>query len=74
MQLVFVEPSNGLRLTKHVSATETRSYPNVKAVTSHHYDVTPSAEGMRDFSSLLRKHSAEGHSLLKGRLKKQLNN
>ena len=74
MQLVFIESSNGLRLTKHVSATETRSYPNVKAVTSHHYDVTPSAEGMRDFSSLLRKHSAEGHSLLKGRLKKELNN
>jgi hypothetical protein len=74
MQLVFIESSNGLRLTKHVSATETRSYPNVKAVTSHHYDVTPSAEGMRDFSSLLRKHSAEGHSLFKGRLKKELNN
>jgi len=74
MQLVFIESSNGLRLTKHVSATETKSYPNVKAVTSHHYDVTPSAEGMRDFSSLLRKHSAEGHSLLKGRLKKELNN
>ena len=74
MQLVFIESSNGLRLTKHVSATETRSYPNVKAVTSHHYDVSPSAEGMRDFSSLLRKHSAEGHSLLKGRLKKELNN
>lgn len=73
MQLVFIESSNGLRLTKHVSATETKSYPNVKAVTSHHYDVTPSAEGMREFSSLLRKHSAEGHSLLKGRLKKQLN-
>lgn len=74
MQLVFIESSNGLRLTKHVSTTETRSYPNVKAVTSHHYDVTPSAEGMRSFSSLLRKHSAEGHSLLKGRLKKELNN
>ena len=45
MQLVFIESSNGIRLTKHVSATETKSYPNVKAVNSHHYDVPPSAEG-----------------------------
>ena len=72
MQLVFIESSNGLRLTKHVSATETKSYPNVKAVNSHHYDVPPSAEGMRTFTSLLREHSAEGHSLIKGKLKKQL--
>ena len=69
MQLVFIESSNGIRLTKHVSATETKSYPNVKAVNSHHYDVPPSAEGMRTFTSLLREHSADGHCLIKGKLK-----
>ena len=72
MQLVFLESSNGLRLTKHVSRTETKSYPNVKSVTSHHYDVPPTAEGMRDFTSLLRVHSAKGECLLKGPLKQQL--
>lgn len=74
MQLVFLESSNGLRLTKHVSTTETKSYPNVKLVDSHHYDVPSSAEGLQELSSLLRKHSAEGHCLIKGPLKRPLKN
>ena len=41
-------------------------------VASHHYDVPPTAEGMRDFTSLLRVHSAKGECLLKGPLKQQL--
>lgn len=72
MQLVFLESSNGLRLTKAVSATETKSYPNVKAVNSYTYDVPNNADGMREFERLLRHHSNAGHCMLKGQLKKEL--
>ena len=68
------ESSNGLRLTKHVSAKETKSYPNVKDVTSFHFDIEPSAEGLQDLTLLILKQSADGHCLLKGPLKKQLTN
>ena len=74
MQFVFLESSNGLRLTKHVSAKETKSYPNVKDVTSFHFDIEPSAEGLQDLTLLILKQSADGHCLLKGPLKKQLTN
>ena len=74
MHFVFLESSNGLRLTKHVSATETKSYPNVKDVTSYHYDVEPSAAGLKELTSLFLEHSAGGRCLLKGPLKKQLTN
>lgn len=70
MHLVFLESSNGLRLTKQISATETKSYPNVKMVNSHHYDI----DNMDDFENLLRKHANLGHCLLKGKLKRQLKN
>lgn len=72
MKLVFLESSNGLRLTKNISKTETRSYPNVRAVNSYTYTVLPNAEGMREFDKLLRHHSNEGHCLLKGQLKRDL--
>ena len=74
MQFVFLESSNGLRLTKHVSTTETKSYPNVKDVTSYHCDVEPSAAGLKELTSLFLEHSAGGRCLLKGPLKKQLTN
>src|SRR6056300_1263070 len=73
MQLVFLESSNGLRLTKTVTATETKSYPNVKAVNSYTYDIPNNADGMREFERLLRHHSNAGHCMLKGQLKKELN-
>ena len=74
MQFVFLESSNGLRLTKHVSTKETKSYPNVKDVTSFHFDIEPSAAGLQELTSLILQHSADGHCLLKGPLKKPLTN
>ena len=52
----------------------TKSYPNVKDVTSFHFDIEPSAEGLQDLTLLILKQSADGHCLLKGPLKKQLTN
>ena len=72
MEFVFLESSNGLRLTKQVSAKETKSYPNVREVYSFHSDVEASAEGLKELKSLILKHSADGHCLIKGPLKKVL--
>ncbi len=72
MEFVFLESSNGLRLTKQVSAKETKSYPNVREVYSFHSDVEASAEGLKELKSLILKHSADGHCLIKGPLKKIL--
>ena len=72
MEFVFLESSNGLRLTKQVSAKETKSYPNVREVYSFHSDIEASAEGLKELKSLILKHSADGHCLIKGPLKKVL--
>lgn len=70
MQVVFLESPNGIRLTKTISPNETKSYPNAKKVTSHHYKVPD----LEDFEHLLRKHSKQGHCLLKGPLRRRLHN
>lgn len=74
MQLTFLESSHGTRLTKTITPTETKSYPNVRTFSSTSYNVPADATGLTQFEQLLRQHAAAGHCLLKGPLKQQLNN
>ena len=68
MQISFLEASNGLPLSKVITAKETKPYPFVKNVTSHRYDVSDIGE----LYDLVEKHSALGHCLLKGNPKNDL--
>lgn len=70
MRVTFLESSHGIRLTKTISKTESKSYPDVKTVTSTEYDVPVDGNWTAQFAALLAKHGALGHCLLKGPLKK----
>lgn len=70
MRVTFLESSHGIRLTKTISKTESKSYPDVKTVTSTEYDVPVDQNWTTQFSALLAKHGQLGHCLLKGPLKK----
>lgn len=70
MRVTFLESSHGIRLTKTISKTESKSYPDVKTVTSTEYDVPVDQNWTTQFSALLTKHGQLGHCLLKGPLKK----
>ena len=73
MRVTFLEATNGLRLSKQHSSTDGFTpYPHVKAVTSHRHEVDITDQGLQDFEQLLRAHSAQGHCLLKGDLKRDL--
>lgn len=74
MRATFLASSAGLRLTKTITPTESRSYPDVKMVSSTQYDVPLNAKWADDFTQLLRDHGAKGHCLLKGPLKQPLVN
>lgn len=64
MKLVFLKASIPLTktFTKTPQGIEKSSYPNVYEVTSIEEDATT----LKDFASLISKHAAEGHCLLKG--------
>ena len=70
MRVTFLESSHGIRLTKTISKTESKSYPDVKTVNSIEYDLPIDANWPDQFTKLLNKHSQLGHCLLKGPLKK----
>lgn len=75
MRVTFLEATNGLRLSKQYSKAQGfTSYPHVKSVTSHKYDIPVSADGLEQLENLLRTHSDQGHCLLKGNLKRDLIN
>ena len=74
MEIVFLESANALRLTKRISDKDIQPYPHVKKVKSHHYKIEKSHKGLKHFESLIQTHSSKGDCLLKGPLKKQLNN
>ena len=67
MKLTFLEASDGTRLSKTITATETRSYPNVKVVSS--YEVTVPEGDIKAFEAALRSCGADGMCLLKGPLR-----
>lgn len=75
MLLTFLESSNGIPLSKHYdSKNGFSSYPHVKAVTSHTHNVTCDLKGLKQFEKHIIDHGKKGHCLLKGDLKKTLEN
>lgn len=75
MKVTFLEASNGLVLTKHYPTSgDVKPYPYVRDVTSHEYSFPVSQTGLEQLEQLIRHHSAAGHCLLKGPLKRPLVN
>ena len=75
MRVTFLEATNGLRLSKEHSTTNGfTSYPLVKSVTSHKYDIPANEKGLRQLEQLIRDHSDMGHCMMKGNLKRDIVN
>lgn len=75
MQLTFLEAANGQRLSKrHCPKTGFTPYPHVKNVTSHEETIPLDAAGLAMLEQLLRSHGEDGHCLLKGNLKRPIQN
>jgi len=73
VQITFLEANNGLRLSKLYRKDKTFTpYPHVKSVTSHHYDVPTSKDGLKQLKDLIVQHGNDGHCMLKGPLKRPL--
>ena len=73
MKVTFLEATNGLVLSKHYPTTgDVKPYPHVRDVTSHEYNIQTSQAGLQHLESLIRQHSASGHCMLKGPLKRPL--
>ena len=75
MQLTFLEAASGQRLSKHHSVVNGFTpYPHVKNVTSHEHTIPLDGTGLANLERLMRDHSTNGHCLLKGGLKRPLEN
>ena len=75
MQLTFLEAANGQRLSKrHCPKTGFTPYPHVKSVTSHEETIPLDTTGLAMLEQLLRSHGEDGHCLLKGNLKRPIQN
>ena len=75
MQVTFLEAANGLRLSKRHSATNGFTpYPHVKNVTSYEHKVPVDETGLAMLERLIREHSEQGQCLLKGNLKRPIQN
>lgn len=75
MNLTFLEASGGQRLSKHhTQSNGFAAYPHVKNFTSHHYELNLRTEPLVELERLLRGHGGLGHCLLKGDLKRPLEN
>lgn len=74
MQVTFLEAANGLRLSKQQRTNGSIPYPHVKKLTSHEHDITLDDAGLKVFEQLIRKHSNDGHCMLKGNLKHPIKN
>ena len=70
MRVTFLESSHGIKLTKTISPTESRSYPDVKLISSHEHQLPNDPAWPVTFSGLITKHGNLGHCLLKGPLKR----
>lgn len=75
MQLTFLEAANGQRLSKrHCPKKGFTPYPHVKSVTSHEHDIPLNSAGLAMFEALIKEKSLQGCCLLKGELKRPLQN
>jgi hypothetical protein len=75
MHLTFLEAANGQRLSKrHCPKDGFTPYPHVKNVTSHQHDIPTDITGLSMLEKLIRDHGQQGHCLLKGNLKRPIQN
>ncbi len=75
MQLTFLEAANGQRLSKrHCPKNGFTPYPHVKSVTSHETTIQLDKTGLAMLEQLIRDHGQQGHCLLKGNLKRPIQN
>ena len=74
MQITFLESENGIKLTKRHTATGSIPYPHVKNVTSHEHQITADAAGLAHLEDLIRTHGNQGHCMMKGNLKRHIEN
>ncbi len=75
MQTTFLEAANGQRLSKrHCPTNGFTPYPHVKSVTSHEHQVPLDETGLAMLERLIRDHADLGHCLLKGNLKRPIEN
>ena len=75
MQITFLEAANGQRLSKrHCPKTGFTPYPHVKSVTSHEHNTPADNTGLSMLEQLIRDHGQQGHCLLKGNLKRPIQN
>jgi hypothetical protein len=75
MQTTFLEAANGQRLSKHHCPTNGFTpYPHVKNVSSHDIEVPLDNAGLAMLEKLIRDHADLGHCLLKGNLKRSIQN
>ena len=75
MHLTFLEAANGQRLSKrHCPKNGFTPYPHVKNVTSHEHDIPTDSTGLSMLETLIRDHGQQGHCLLKGNLKRSIQN
>ena len=72
MKLTFLAANTRLtkRFVKTATGVEKHSYPNVKEFTSHE----EAPQSLEQFASVLRRHAALGHCLLKGNVLRPLVN
>jgi hypothetical protein len=75
MQLTFLEAANGQRLSKrHCPKTGFTPYPHVKSVSSHEQNIPLDITGLAMLEQLIRDHGEQGYCLLKGNLKRPIQN
>jgi len=75
MQLTFLEAVNGQRLSKrHCPKNGFTPYPHVKNVTSYEHEIPLDNAGLAMLEQLINDHANTGHCLLKGDLKRPLQN
>ena len=75
MEVTFLEAANGLRLSKrHCVKNGFTPYPHVKSVSSHEHKVPTDKTGLAMLEKLIRDHADLGHCLLKGNLKRPIQN
>ena len=73
MILTFLEAANGTRLSKqHNPNAGFTPYPHVKKVNSYEHTIPLDSTGLAMLQQLIVDHSARGHCLLKGDLKRTL--
>lgn len=75
MQVTFLEASNGVSLSKkHSVQNGFTPYPHVKNVTSHEHIIPSDGAGLAMLERLLVDHGNSGHCMLKGKLKRSIEN